>query len=384
MSRAVSSRTGAAPNSAAPLRIDFESLWQALPQPTLLLDEEERFRAANPAAELFFSMSATVLAGRRLAEFLRPDSRLQILIAELRRGALSISEYDMELHWLDQPTRMVDALVAAVPEHKGFVLLQLHPRAIAEKMDRSLAHRGAARSISGLAAALAHEIRNPLAAISGAAQLIEMSSEAPEAEFAQLIQEETRRIRALVDRMENFTDLRPLARKAVNLHQVLDLTRRGAEAGFGRGVKFVLDFDPSLPAAPGDQDQLVQVFQNLVKNAAEAAGPSGTITLKTSYRAGLRLTGRDGRSRESLPLEICVVDDGPGVPEDLAPHVFEPFVTSKGAGVGLGLALVSKIVADHGGLIECDSRPGRTIFRVLLPVWSGAPEDETPKAGGAS
>ncbi|MDD2867893.1 ATP-binding protein [Neomegalonema sp.] len=353
---------------AAPL--DFEALWQALPQPTMLLDEEDRFRAVNPSAELFFSMSSAVLAGRRLAEFLPAGSRVGVLTAEVRRGALSIAEYDMELHWLDHPPRIVDALAAATPEREGWMILQLHPRAIAGKMDRSLAHRGAARSISGLAAALAHEIRNPLAGISGAAQLLEMGSEPAEAELAQLIQEEARRIRSLVDRMENFTDLRPLTRKAVNLHQVLDLTRRAAEAGFGRGVKFVLDFDPSLPAAPGDSDQLVQVFQNLVKNAAEAAGPSGTITLKTSYRAGLRLTGRDGRSRESLPLEICVIDDGPGVPEDLAPHVFEPFVTSKGAGVGLGLALVSKIVVDHGGLIECDSRPGRTVFRVLLPVWT--------------
>ncbi len=359
------------PSSAPPT--DFESLWQALPQPTMLLDEENRFRAVNPAAELFFSMSSAVLSGRPLGDFLPPDSRLRILMAELRRGALSISEYDMELQWLDQPTRISDVLAAALPEREGWTILQIHPRAIAGKMDRSLAHRGAARSISGLAAALAHEIRNPLAAISGAAQLLEMGLEPAEAELAQLIQEEARRIRVLVDRMENFTDLRPLTRQPVNLHQVLDVTRRAAEAGFGRGVKFVLDFDPSLPAAPGDPDQLVQAFQNLVKNAAEAAGPSGTITLKTSYRAGLRLTGRDGRSRESLPLEICVVDDGPGVPEDLAPHVFEPFVTSKGSGVGLGLALVSKIVADHGGLIECESRPGKTVFRILLPVWS-APE----------
>lgn len=366
-------RKSSSPKTPSSAPVDFESLWQALPQPTLLIDAEDRFRAANPAAELFLSVSASVLAGKRLADFLPPGSRVEVLTAEVRRGALSISEYDLDLHWRDQPPRMVDALAAALPEREGWLILQFHPRAIAEKMDRSLAHRGAARSISGLAAALAHEIRNPLAAISGAAQLVEMSLTDPsEAELAQLIQEEARRIRALVDRMENFTDHRPLNRKAVNLHQVLDLTRRAAEAGFGRGVKFVLDFDPSLPAAPGDSDQLVQVFQNLVKNAAEAAGPSGTITLKTSYRAGLRLTGRDGRSRESLPLEICVVDDGPGVPEDLAPHVFEPFVTSKGAGVGLGLALVSKIVADHGGLIECDSRPGRTIFRVLLPVWSGA------------
>lgn len=358
--------------------LDFEALWQALPQPTLLLDAEDRFRAANPAAELFLSVSAPVLAGRRLGEFLPPGSRLEVLTAELRRGAISIAEYDLELHWLDQPPRVVDATAASLPERPGWIILQFHSRVIAGKMDRSLAHRGAARSISGLAAALAHEIRNPLAGISGAAQLVEMSSAPAEAELAQLIQEEARRIRALVDRMENFTDHRPLARKPVNLHQVIDLTRRAAEAGFGRGVKFVLDFDPSLPSTPGDADQLVQVFQNLVKNAAEAAGPAGTITLKTSYRAGLRVTGRDGRSRESLPLEICVIDDGPGVPEDLAPHVFEPFVTSKGSGVGLGLALVSKIIADHDGLIECDSRPGRTIFRVLLPVWSG-PEGE---AGG--
>jgi two-component system nitrogen regulation sensor histidine kinase GlnL len=252
----------------------------------------------------------------------------------------------------------------------------MHPQGMAEKMDRSLGHRSAARSVTGMAAMLAHEIRNPLAGISGAAQLLEMSLGDGDRELTGLIQAEAARIGKLVDRVEAFGDLRPAHRRPLNIHDVLDRARRAAQAGFAAHVRFSEEFDPSLPPTAGDPDQLLQVFQNLLKNAAEAAPRvGGAIVISTAYRPGVKMV-RPGHQSESLPLLVTITDNGPGIPENLIRDIFDPFVSSKVNGSGLGLSLVSKFVSDHGGVVECDSRPGRTRFRVRLPVWRGAEEAE--------
>jgi two-component system nitrogen regulation sensor histidine kinase GlnL len=241
-------------------------------------------------------------------------------------------------------------------------------------MDRQLTHRGAARSVIALAAMLAHEIKNPLSGIRGAAQLLEQAAGDEDRPLTKLICDETDRIVKLVDRMEVFSDERPTDREPVNIHVVLDHVKRLAQSGFARQVKFVEDYDPSLPPVLANRDQLVQVFLNLLKNAAEAMGEGavdGEIQLTTAFRPGVRLSVPGSKTRVSLPLEFCVKDNGPGVPEDLMPHLFDPFVTTKQSGSGLGLALAAKIVGDHGGIIECESQPRRTIFRVLMPIYSG-------------
>jgi two-component system nitrogen regulation sensor histidine kinase GlnL len=249
------------------------------------------------------------------------------------------------------------------------VLLVVQDASAARALDRQLAFRGAARSVSGMAAILAHEVKNPLSGIRGAAQLLEQYCAPDDRVLAQLIRDEADRICALVDRMEIFSEQLPLEPGAVNIHAVLEHVRRIAAAGFGSHVRFVENYDPSLPPVLGNRDQLIQVFLNLVKNAAEAVpAEGGEIVLGTAFQHGVRLAVPGSESRVHLPLMITVQDNGGGIPKDLHEHLFDPFVTTKTTGTGLGLALVAKIVGDHGGVIEFDSQPRRTIFRVMLPM----------------
>lgn len=346
--------------------VDYETLWQALPNPALLLDGDGRVREANGAAEDFLGLSRRALSGRSLIAMAGEDSALAGLIARATASGQALAEYTVDFAWPEAPLRLADLF--ATPLEDG-VLVLIHPRSSAERMGRQLSSRDAARSVVGLASMLAHEIRNPLAGISGAAQLLAMNASAGDRELTGLIREEAERIGDLVARFEQFGDMRMAKRIAVNIHDVLARAVQAARAGFAAHVRFVEDYDPSLPPTIGDPDQLMQIVLNLLKNAAEAAPRvGGVVGLRTAYRAGVKV--RTTRGSESLPLEVSISDNGGGVPEDLKPLVFEPFVTSKAHGTGLGLALVSKVVADHGGVVSCDSAPGFTVFRMLLPVAS--------------
>lgn len=354
----------------------LDAVWASIPYPALVIGEDDRIRAANPAAEAAAGISLRQMVQAPLARFLGEESPVLELAHQARTAGIPVARYDTGICWGEAPPESHNVHAAPLPEAPGAVLLLFHPQGIADRIDRTLTHRSAARSVTGMAAMLAHEIRNPLAGISGAAQLLEMSLPESGQEMTGLIREEAARIGKLVDRFEVFADLRPAERLPLNIHDVLDRARRAAIAGFAGHVRFTSEFDPSLPPAAGDADQLLQVFQNLLRNAAEAVPKQGgVIGLATAYRPGVRITGPGGR-REALPLAITVTDNGPGIPESLIRDIFDPFVSSKAAGTGLGLALVSKVVADHGGTVECDSRPGRTRFRVRLPVWKDKMEEE--------
>ena len=345
---------------------DFEAIWNGLPNPALAVDHAGRIIAVNGAAEDFLAASERQLRGQALAALAGEDSRLADLVGQALRQGANMAEYGVELAWPGLPTRLVDLQVAPMGEPGAVVMI--HPRAIVETMDRSLTHRSAARSVAGMAQMLAHEIKNPLAGISGAAQLLQMGASEEERELTQLIRDEVERIGALVGRVEQFGEIGPGRFQAVNIHDVLDRACRSAKAGFAAHARFIQEYDPSLPPTMGDSDQLIQVMLNLLKNAAEAVPQvGGIITVRTSYRAGMKVATPSGR-RESLPLQVVIADNGRGVPEDMLPHIFDPFVTTRGNGSGLGLALVSKIVSDHGGVISCDSQPGATRFRLLLPM----------------
>jgi two-component system nitrogen regulation sensor histidine kinase GlnL len=355
-------------------------LLDALPHPIILVDSDDHIAEANAAAETFFQASKSVLRRSPLAQFIPFGSPLLALIGQVRRKSAAVNEYRVDI---GTPRigneRVVDIYASPVLERPDQVVVLLQQRTIAEKMDRQLTHRGAARTVTGLAAMLAHEIKNPLSGIRGAAQLLESSVGDDDRTLTRLICDEADRIVKLVDRMGVFADERPVEREPVNIHAVFDHVKALAASGFARHIRINEEYDPSLPLVLANRDQLIQVFLNLVKNAAESIGDAhdGEIWLTTAFRPGIRLSVPGSPTKVTLPLEFCVRDNGPGVPNDLLPHLFDPFVTTKMNGTGLGLALVAKIIGDHGGVIECETQPRRTTFRVLMPAHLGGGVEET-------
>ena len=340
--------------------------------PVIMVDEKGYITFANADAESFFRSSSAILARNRLDQFIPFGSPLATLVEQVRERRAPVNEYRVDISSPRLgPDKVVDIYVAPVIEIPGSVVVMFQERTMADKIDRQMTHRGAARSVTGLAAMLAHEIKNPLSGIRGAAQLLELSASDEDRALTRLITDETDRIVALVDRMEIFSDERPIDRAPVNIHVVLDHVKALALNGFARKFHINEDYDPSLPPVYANRDQLVQIFLNLVKNAAEALGDraDGEITLSTAFRPGIRLSVPGTAERVSLPLEFCVRDNGPGVPDDILPYIFDPFISTKTNGSGLGLALVAKIVGEHGGVIECDTSARGTTFRILMPAW---------------
>ena len=348
----------------------------SIPAGVIVFDEEDRIVFANLAAETIFSTSAQQLRLMSIEDLFGINSTVGGLFQQARSTSMPIAEFDVQIALPRSNT--VQASVSVVPvlekngnQPTGDMILQLSTTSIAHRIEQQMRRQGAARSTAGMVAVLAHEVRNPLAGIRGAAQIIESSVSGEERELTQLIADEVDRISNLIERIDVFAEIGPAPEKPVNIHEALARARRVLESSGALGeLNFQEAFDPSLPQVRGDFEGLVQIFLNLIKNAADAAHLGGKeILIKTSYRHGLRLAADGRREWGALPIEVSVQDNGPGIPQELQSDIFDPFVTTKPGGHGLGLAVVAKIVGDHGGAVEFESEPFRTIFSVYLPIF---------------
>jgi two-component system nitrogen regulation sensor histidine kinase GlnL len=352
--------------------INDATIWMSLPVAMVLIDPDDNISDINPAAEGFFNSSAKALHGSPIWDKLAVDAPMEDALARARKNSSPLFVNDVDVGTGERAPLQCNLQIAPLVDNEGVMVLMISPRELAGRISQSQGVKSAAKSAIGMAEMLAHEIKNPLAGITGAAQLLSMNLTPEDLELTDLIVEESRRIVKLLEQVEQFGNLHAPDLQAVNLHDVLDRARRSVLLGYGAEMNIIEKYDPSLPAAYADNDQLLQVVLNLLKNASEAAGEGGgTIWLRTYFEHSFSLRRASGEGR-ALPLQIEIIDDGPGLPPDLADDVFDPFVSGRENGTGLGLALVSKIISDHGGWIAVDSVPGRTVFRISLPM---APAD---------
>jgi two-component system, NtrC family, nitrogen regulation sensor histidine kinase GlnL len=360
---------------ATPARVGVAGvILEALPLPALAVAADGRILFANGAAQDLFLRSAKVLERGMIDQLFLPDSPALDMIARARDHGQGVSARELTLRGPSFGEAVVD-FTAAPSDDGNLVAVMCRPRAKGRDLSERLQDAAGARSMAALGRTLAHEIKNPLAGIRGAAQLLMHDAGKGQRELANLIVEETDRVRRLIDRMESFGADPPLGLEPVNVHAALERVAALAENGFAEGLVVRRRFDPSLPEALGDVDQLIQAFLNLAKNASEAAsrrGDGGEVVLSTAYRHGVRMRSTAGAARD-LPLEIAFQDNGPGVSEDLRDCLFEPFVSTKSEGGGLGLPLVQKIVSAHGGVVDFETEPGRTVFRIRLPLSRPSP-----------
>ena len=361
-----------------------KALLEALPVAVIVINKTLEIRLVNAAAEQLLGLSSGFLLRQNLIELVHEDAALVSLIHQVLREGRGVAEFGLSLGGPKISTQQLDVRITPIVDDGDHLVISLQECSMFRQIDSRLVQGRAARSIAGLTAVLAHEVKNPLSGIRGAAQLLEESVPDSDRELTQLICMESDRIRNLVDEMGLFSDDRSFQREPVNIHDVLSHVRKLAVTGFAADIEFRQQYDPSLPLVFGNRDQLIQVFLNLVKNASEAnVSSSGEIVLETRYKHSVFISVAGSRDRMQLPIMIVVRDNGTGVPEELKQSIFEPFVTTKSRGTGLGLALVAKIIEDHGGIVEFESEPGQTAVSIFLPAHSFTSSDSPSLNAGS-
>ena len=340
----------------------------ALPNPVFVLDLENRFIYLNQAAEIFFQSSQTILLGTALTSIIPADTNFLSMVRRARAQSISVGDQGVELAGPKIGLKLINVQITPFGDREPRLLISIQERALAERLRGQSLFRGAARSIVAMAALLAHEVKNPLAGIKGAAQLLEADLDGNGQSLTRMIVEESDRVAALLDRMEGFAGGANLVLAPLNIHEILDHCLNLAQASYGAHMNIIRSYDPSLPLVNGHRDLLIQAFINIFKNASEASDKYGEIVIKTSYSQGRRLTFAAVDGGTYAPVQVEVMDNGRGISEELRDHIFDPFVSDRSGGSGLGLTMVASVIADHGAMIDVESVPGRTLFRMNFPV----------------
>jgi two-component system nitrogen regulation sensor histidine kinase GlnL len=365
-----------------------KQMMDILPFPVFMLDENDRFLWLNHAAEGFFHSSQAMLVPMQMSELLISDSPFFSLVRRARQSERPVSDKSLRLispkfGVRNAAIQVTPLLVSENVDERGAVLVTLQEQGLTDKLAAQNTVKSTALSMSKMTSLLAHEVKNPLAGIKGAAQLLETEIPEESRELSSMIVTEADRITALLNRIENLSSDMPVQLKDVNIHEILDHCIRITTASFGRHLDIKCHYDPSLPNIDADPDLLVQCFLNLFKNASEVTDDKGILTLTTSYNLS-RYLSTSQSFQVHLPLQIEIEDNGSGIPEELQDYIFEPFISGKQSGSGLGLAMVASVVADHGGAISVDTSPAGTCFTVNLPIPSHVTGRRARHPAGAS
>jgi len=335
----------------------------------VILDGAYVVRYANPAAENLLGTAARSLVGQPLPTLFTDSAALEGMLAEALAVHWSYRAQTVSYQRSGREPLPLACVVAPIEVPGTPLLAELRPIQEQLRVEREERLHDQQETTRELLRNLAHEIKNPLGGLRGSAQLLERELDRAELrEYTQVIIKEADRLQVLLDRL--LTPRRTVQLTRLNIHEVLERVRSLVQAEFPSGISIIRNYDPSVPDLVGDIEQLIQAVLNVVRNAAQAllsaanGARGGSIVLRTRTARQVTIA----RQRHKLALELQVIDDGPGVPEDIRDRVFNPLVSGREGGSGIGLALVQTYVQNHGGVVELDSRPGRTIFTLSLPL----------------
>lgn len=349
-------------------RVSCDELFEGASTAIVAVSSKGLVERINPAAEMLFGVSAGFACGSELLSVL---PSLQALEGPLQRARTERETYmarDVGLLRNNGSLKAFPADVSITPMRDGALLLELSTRDRRHRIQRDEAHWNQQEVNHEMIRGLAHEIKNPLGGLRGAAQLLERELPSEDLrEFTGVIIREADRLQQLVDRL--LGPSHPVPLQKTNIHVILEHVRALLEAQAGRNIAIIRDYDPSLPEVPADAEQLIQAILNIGVNALEALGdqPDGQVTLRT--RAVRQFT--IGAVRHKLVLRVDICDNGPGIPANMLERIFFPMVTMRAEGSGLGLAIAQNLMRNHGGLIECESQAGDTVFSLYLPLKKG-------------
>lgn len=349
------------------LNIDLHKrILEGLSSAVLLFNKQLHLTYANPAAEMMFAVSARHIIGLPLSDLIQSTKEpLLPALEESLKNIHPFTRHELPILLLLDKEVTVDMTVVPMLDSGGINELLIEMTIVDRwlRITRDEQRMEQQKVTQEILRGLAHEIKNPLGGLRGAAQLLEKEFDNDDLkEYTQVIISEADRLQALVNRILGPSKLPK--KQLVNIHEILERVRSLVLIEVSHGIRIHRNYDPSIPDVNADPEMLIQAMLNIVRNACEALGETGNITLRTRVVRKFNI----GEQRHNLVANIEIIDDGPGIPADIRENIFFPMVTGRADGTGLGLAITQSLIQQHDGLIECQSEPGKTVFSVILPI----------------